>query len=189
MEKGKKSKRNGERWGTRNCCEPSQWQHARYGPVVGADGVDDDVLRIFIGETSEFGFCQFGDHGWLRGNDSARPVNIHDRKDGHRMYTCTHKTCYTRHNNNGEIVPWTGGGRVAPRIIIIFVISWHSTRRAHQSENRINQLSHSRPNSKQEKGGERVEGGGGGGGEGWWSSTARIPVPREIPFNPPWNPV
>lgn len=56
--------------GTRNYCEPSQWhaaQHARYH----AAGADDDVLRqwgrIFIGETSEFGFCQFADHGWLRG--------------------------------------------------------------------------------------------------------------------------
>lgn len=83
-----KWRRSGQRWGTRNYCETSQWhaaQHARYH----AAGVDDDVLRqrgrIFIGQTSEFGFCQFGDHGWLRGTGQwfrVQLISTIERLDG-----------------------------------------------------------------------------------------------------------
>lgn len=76
---------------------------------------------------------------WQRETVIPRSVNIRDRRaspssfcpptptdDRARVHACASRA----------------------RIIIIFVISWHSARRAHQSENRINWLSHSRPNSK-----------------------------------------
>ena len=175
-------------------------------------GADDDVLRqrgrIFIGETSEFGFCQFADHGWLRGTGQWFRVQLIStieryawpstyRKHTHARararigyespYTYLRAHAYTTRIRKRE----QPEGRVAPRIIIIFVISWHSTRRAHQSENRINQLSHSRPNSKQEEGKgagiwerERER------GKGWLSRSRVSPclvkyhlIPREIRFN------
>lgn len=100
-----------------------------------------------------------------------RPVNIHDRK--HNSIRHSHQ--YRSYIGRGTRA--TGAPGTSPRIIIIFVISWHSTRRAHQSENRINQLSHSRPNSKREQEGERT--------------LARVfpclvkyhLIPREIRFN------
>jgi len=62
------------------------------------------------------------------------------------------------------------------RIIIIFVISWHSARQAHQSENRINRLSHSRPNSKY-RGIARAS-----------SQPVKYHlIPREIRFNFAWR--
>jgi len=61
-------------------------------------------------------------------------------------------------------------------IIIIFVISWHSARQAHQSENRINRLSHSRPNSKY-RGIARAS-----------SQPVKYHlIPREIRFNFAWR--
>lgn len=70
------------------------------------------------------------------------------------------------------------GARVCPRarIIIIFVISWHSTRRAHQSENRINSTVTFTPKFKIRR------------GEGRPRGPAASPVkyhliPREIRFN------
>lgn len=137
-------------------------QHARYHAAWRGGWMTMFPGRIFIGETSEFGFCQFGDHGWLRGTGQWFRVQLISKgwPSMSRIHTHIYRKTMLYTRQAGEIVSRT---RVAPRIIIIFVISWHSTRRAHQSENRINQLSHSRPNSKQEKGGERMGGGEGSG--------------------------
>lgn len=153
----------------RNYCETSQWHAAQATRSIsrGVEGEGGGWMtmfpgRIFIGETSEFGFCQFGDHGWLRGTGQWFRVQLISKgwPSMSRIHTHIYRKTMLYTRQAGEIVSRT---RVAPRIIIIFVISWHSTRRAHQSENRINQLSHSRPNSKQEKGGERMGGGEGSG--------------------------